>query len=364
MVRKKGVFFLFLSGFCLVLFFLPSRWVERGRVFFGVSSKMFDSTSYHAQTPLREDHLEALSSLSFDVCSLLARKKMVKELEALQEKYPEQASFFARRIEEGEKLHALHSASVVAPVVYRSHSAWMRSFWVAFGQQDARYPQIGLGSPVLYGPYLIGIVEFVGEKYSRVRLLTDERVVVAVRVLRKPDRDWELFVALEMVKRQLEWKKEMQMPRLEEEKRLEESLLQVQKALHSRGVALYLAKGELHGSSGNGWRRSSLLLKGRGFNDAFPGEEGRARRVSIEGEKREIPLVAKGDLLVTSGLDGLFPKGIPVATVFSVDPVNPADAWQSLQARLCIESICDFSVVTLLPSLQFTEQEEDGIEIQ
>ncbi len=42
--------------------------------------------------------------------------------------------------------------------------------------------------------------------------------------------------------------------------------------------------------------------------------------------------IQEGDLLVTSGLDGLFPKGLPVATVLHV-PKHEASAFQTVTAR-------------------------------
>jgi len=42
--------------------------------------------------------------------------------------------------------------------------------------------------------------------------------------------------------------------------------------------------------------------------------------------------IQKGDLLVTSGLDGIFPKGLPVATVTKVSK-HEASAFQTVIAK-------------------------------
>jgi rod shape-determining protein MreC len=65
--------------------------------------------------------------------------------------------------------------------------------------------------------------------------------------------------------------------------------------------------------------REEGLLEGRLINCAL-------KYVSYYADIQE------GDLLVTSGLDGLFPKGLPVATVLHVSK-HEASAFQTVTAR-------------------------------
>lgn len=121
------------------------------------------------------------------------------------------------------------------------------------------------------------------------------------------------------------------------------------------GEEEYLAKGELHGSSAPFWRSRGISLKGIGFNFDYPDEEGPSRDLKngrpTGNSAGAIPLLKEGDLLVTSGLDGVFPQGLLVATVSSIAPLKEGSYAYEIEARPLASNLNDLQAVFILPSL-------------
>jgi hypothetical protein len=109
----------------------------------------------------------------------------------------------------------------------------------------------------------------------------------------------------------------------------------------------YLAKGEVHGSSAPFWRSRGPILKGIGFNFDFPDDES-----SLKGEKSVAPMIKEGDLLVTSGLDGVFPPGLRVGTVSFVEPLKEGGYAYEIEVRPAVSHLNDLQTVFILPSLE------------
>ena len=226
------------------------------------------------------------------------------------------------------------SSEKVPSVIYREPAAWGSAIWINVKAK--------LNSPVLYEGALIGLVDLVEEKRSRVLLLTDETLVASVRVLRGEDQKRVLVEKIEAL---------IQSLRLmgEETAYVEETL----NSLHSRVGKHYLAKGELHGTSAPLWRQRSGFLKGVGFNYDFSDEKGPARNlvtgIAYEGVDRSpIPLIEVGDLLVTTGLDGVFPEGLPVAVVSKVFSLQEGAPTYEIEAELLAGSLQEIEEVSLL----------------
>lgn len=179
---------------------------------------------------------------------------------------------------------------VPAKVIFRSPTAWESSLWINVGK--ATNAQLGrevvaYHSPVVEGKSIVGVVDYVGEKQSRVRLITDSGLTPSVRA--------------------------------------------------SRGKLL-LAKGEVHGSSLPLWRAQRPLLKGTGFNYDFPDQK------LPEG----IDLIKVGDLLVTAGLDGVFPPNLHVGKVTKIDPSKEGDYFWELEAEPTATKLNDLDYVFVL----------------
>jgi len=193
---------------------------------------------------------------------------------------------------------------VPAKVTYRSPALWDSVLWVNVGEADNEkigYRAIAKNSPVVLGISLIGVIEEVERYRSLVRLITDDRLTPSVRVLREDE-----------------------------------------------GKKLFLAKGEIHGSGNPFWRSKGHTLKGIGFNCDFPDSESPARDLRSAN-----PLIIKtGDLLVTSGLDGIFPKGFRVGTVSRIETLKEGDYFYTIEAEPDVKHLDSLSFVYILPPIQ------------
>ncbi len=92
------------------------------------------------------------------------------------------------------------------------------------------------------------------------------------------------------------------------------------------------AKGQLQGSSAPIWRTQATKLKGIGF---------------ISDDAR----LQKGDLLVTTGLDGVFPAGLKVAKITKVHLPQEGEVTYPIEAKPIAPKIHDLRSVQILPPL-------------
>jgi rod shape-determining protein MreC len=211
---------------------------------------------------------------------------------------------------------------IPAQVIFRSPSTWNSSLWVNVGLEDNKKKGkeiIQKNSPVLFGTSVIGLIDYVGNKQSRVRLITDSGLRPSVRVKRIVDNK-----------------------------------------------TLFLAKGELHGSSQPLWRSKAQILHGMGFNYDFSDAEGcprdlRTGKPLIQGIKSpSLPIIKVDDLLVTSGLDGVFPAGLDVATVTKLKPLKEGDYYFEIEAKPTAKNLYDLSLVFLLPPMGYDQPSAHG----
>lgn len=273
--------------------------------------------------------------------------------------------FFERRQSHLKTQLELEAKSLFAEVIYRQPSAWSSSVWINVGKRDnvaLGFPVVGVNSPVLSGDHLIGIVEAVGEKQSRVRLLTDSALVVSVRALRGTAQRQEMLQLVDTLSSELAMQGDDLLPS-QEEKILAEKLGQLKEKLKEEGETKYLAKGELFGTSSPLWRSRSPILKGVGFNYDFEDVEGPARELRTGKpyshliQDGGVVLIQEGDLLVTTGMDGIFPADLPVAFVSKVESLKEGEAFYSIEAKLCASEIEELSAVVVLPSLEVMKEE-------
>jgi rod shape-determining protein MreC len=233
-----------------------------------------------------------------------------------------------------------------ARVIYRDPHTWGSCFWISIGKEDLEYSQRALlskGAPVVYGKALVGLIDEVGEKRSRVRLITDSGVKPAVRVHRE-ERGPQ--VSAEEIERVV---------LLEEDSEKREELRKgFLHRLKSQNKTLYLGKGFLEGSSSPLWRSKNYLLKGIGFNYDHEDFYGPARDLHtgrVRDEKGEpVALIQKGDLLVTTGLDGVFPEGLEVARVEVVFPLTEGGVAFELLASPIVKNLDSIQTVFIIPS--------------
>lgn len=201
--------------------------------------------------------------------------------------------------------------SIPSRVIFRSPSSWYSSLWINVGNADNGSNAekiVAKNSPVMFGESLIGVIDYVGAHQSRVRLITDSGLSPSVRAV--------------------------------------------------RGADIYMAKGTLHGTSQPLWRNKNNLLKGSGFNYDFADEQGNARdlrtgKVLQDPSSKAIPLLKVGDLLMTTGMDGVFPEGLKVAEVTKIFPLREGDYYYDLEAKPTAGNLDDLSVVFVIPPLGY-----------
>lgn len=221
---------------------------------------------------------------------ILENQRLQTELKQLQELLPDNIP---------------HDENVIsAKVIYRSPTTWDSSLWVNVGSDTAK-GMIGKNSPVVIGSSVVGVVDYVGAKQSRIRLITDSGLTPSVRVKREVDKS-------------VKW----------------------------------LAKGLLQGGG-----RNAQTLHGTGFNYDFPDSEGSERDLRTgkppKSTSKGMPLVKVGDLLVTTGMDGIFPPGLSVAHVIKLLPLKEGDYYIELEAKPAVESLNELSLVFILPPLGY-----------
>lgn len=222
--------------------------------------------------------------------------------QALAALSPEAANDLSRHMSESTELLDLGLRSHPARVVYRSPTTWNSTFWIDLGNRhnkESGRTLVSKNSPVVLGDCAIGLVDLVAEARSRVRLLTDPEISVAVRALRENE-----------------------------------------KGTH------FGAKGEIHGSTQVFWRRRGTTLIGEGFNYDYEDEYGGPR------DLRSHPaILSLGDLLVTSGMDGVFPQGFKVGTVSKIQPLREGDYYYEIEAIPQVENLDEVTSVTVLPPI-------------
>jgi len=378
-VRRKSIAYPYLALglilFCWVS--LPKSFSDRARSFTVASftpvwkwgTKLFlDSSKRANETELSRLSLENqnLRTQIETVCEwLLSDGKIGEQWELYRKISQEQnhspdghwRSFFERRASHLRKNLQKQMMSIPAQVIYRDPTSWSSSLWVNAGEEENEAlgtEVIAKNSPVVLGASLVGVVDFVGRKQSRIRLITDSGLAPSVRAVRGAVQNRELAALLQTVSSRLETREDL-FSSSEEKELFLTRVAQLKSKVNFGWEDGYLAKGELHGSSAPFWRSRGQTLKGIGFNYDYPDEEGSARELRtgrpVGAYSGAVPILKEGDLLVTSGLDGVFPPGLLVGTVDWVGPLKEGNYAYEIEAKPCTPHLNDLQTVFILPSL-------------
>lgn len=247
---------------------------------------------------------------------------------------------------------------VAARVIFRSPTSWSSSLWIDVGDDDNKrlgYTHIAPDSPILVGASLVGVIDYVGSKSSRVRLITDSGLTPSVRAARGASQALLCWEAANFLLRQLAERGDI--PGKDKTKEeIISSLLQLKSLFEHPAEDLLMAKGELKGSSAPLWRAAGTTLKGIGFNYDFSDEFGEARDLRSGAPLNPLsgaaahPLLKVNDILVTTGFDGVFPPGLPVAEVVQVSPLQEGDYFYELIALPTAGDFDAISTVLVLPA--------------
>lgn len=243
-----------------------------------------------------------------------------------------------------QQAHKLYAEAVPAEVIYRDPENWGCSLWVNVGAETT--PSVVKNSPVVVGKGLVGVIDYVGATESRVRLISDPHLKLSVRALRGAPQNAVLQERIDALLSSLEKRKDLPLS-ADETTRLVQALKGVSGRLDKTLDGWYLAKGVLEGSGAPLWRSRSQVLKGIGFNYDYPDAEGPARPLHTG-------IIQVGDLLITTGMDGVFPKGLRVAEVSKVFPLREGGYCFTIEATPIVGTLDELETVFVLPPCEIS----------
>jgi len=255
--------------------------------------------------------------------------------------------------------------ATAAKVIYRPATTWNSSLWVNVGEEvnkSSGKKLVAKGGPVVVGNSLVGVVDYVGKNQSRICLITDPNLTPSVRAVRGDPQ--KRYYSESIVELQNYFAENSAIfASAEEREQLLSKLDYIRHRLLEVKASFFLAKGELHGASAPMWRSSGSHLKGTGFNCDYADEYGPAldlRRGVPYGkqENSSFHLLLPHDLLVTTGMDGVFPPGLHVAEVVHVDSLKEGDYFYELSAKPTAGNLDDLSIVFILPPYGFDSQDQ------
>lgn len=264
---------------------------------------------------------------------------------------------YEHRVKALSQLIELELEAVPARVIFRSPGSWSHSCWIDIGEDCNRRcgrEVIAKDSPVVVGNSLVGMIDYVGSRQSRVRLISDPLLHPAVRVIRGAWQDGELLTHLQAVQEALVVRQDLGLTS-EECHAISEKLEHLRQGLDPRSEGFFLAKGVLAGASGSRYRGIGPLLMGEGFNYDYGDVEGGPHDLRMGWTALgcpSVPLVRAGDLLVTSGLDGMLPLGLRVGTVHEVHKLQEGACSYSLTAVPTAGDLNRIRHVLVLPRLK------------
>lgn len=332
---------------CVIQGIIPS-WQMASFFLFAAPSRSLSSKTNEIEK-LQVENQRLRSQLERFQHWLLTDKQLEEEWKQLLTLKGEDA-FFERRSRYLKEIIQLQLDAIPAKVVFREPATWSSTIWLNVGEKD----NLALGrqvvaknSPVIIGKTIVGVVEIVTNNRCSVRLITDHLLSPSVRVVRGGEQNRSLVEKVNSLLPVLKIREE-----LTGAKELAKILKAFKEQIPVEERALYLAKGELHGTGAPLWRVLGPKLKGIGFNYDFEDEEGPARNLRMgnyEGSDQPQPLIKTGDLLVTTGMDGIFPPDLHVGVVSKIFPLHEGGCSYDLEVSLVDFNLNDLSEVFVLP---------------
>ncbi len=304
-----------------------------------------DFTIFFSSEKSQEEQQAARESERLALQNMLLRRELQTAIELL-------------RIYEGSN-GKLEQNPIILPaqVIYRAPLSWNSTLWINVGEKDNERLQtqvIAKNSPVLAGLSLVGVVEEVGKEQSRIRLITDSRLTPSVRVARGKQQTAVIKQKLETLKNFLV---RYEQDEIEKHAFLQQ-IMELEQDLIKEENEYLLAKGELRGNSHPLWRAKRSHLQGIGFNYDFSDEAGPARDLRTgaaigDTNTDPIPIIKLHDVLVTTGMDGIFPPGLQVAIVTKVFPLKEGEFFYEIEAIPTAGNLNELSTLFVIPPVNF-----------
>lgn len=368
MKKIRPVPFLLILAAILLVMSLPRAFSEKSRgalvaffsPFWGQAAQAKDMTAQMISGD--NAYAKEIQGLQTDNQAL---KRELKHLQDIikQELYLTRSG--AQRSNEWLKLVDAYTDALPATVIFRHPSSWNSSCWINVGTNDnLRLGKniISKNSPVVVGYSLVGVIDFVGNNQSRVRLLTDSGLTPSVRAVRGNPRQQMLAEQLNLMMDSL-MEQDALFTNADQKMQLIDRLENIQQKLIEDPTALYLAKGFLSGSSKPAWRSQGTLLKGSGFNCDFadalsPARDLRTGAAIGTDKQAACTILQEKDLLVTTGMDGVFPAGLHVAKVTKIYPLKEGDYYYELEASPVAGNLDDLTLLYILPPVGYDPNEQ------
>lgn len=252
-----------------------------------------------------------------------------------------------------EQMQALHMQNFASPffseilspyfknlilgrVIYRDYSYWGSSCWVNVGKEHG----VKKNSPVVVRKFLIGLIDYVGEKQSRVRLITDVGMKPSVVAVRGGIHAW---VALEQLFSLISRIENLSDQKLEEKYASIKLLKQAASHIHVDEENTFQLRGVLYGRGGALWQPHASSLHGDLFG-------------FIKGKN-----LMPGDILITTGLDGIFPPGLLVAEITKILPETEGACCLRIEADSLAKNCSLESAFLILPPMEFNPNDRPDI---
>ena len=359
--------YIILGGALFLLASLPAFFVEKFRggtigaaswVFRG-ASKLLEAKSYEKERLEGENHL-----LRIEVGKLRALLEQREKIASLHQelKVP---GLSPRRCEEIEYLTGIICLSVPARVIYRDPGSPSSTLWVNVGEETNRVlgrKAVQKNSPVILGRCVVGAVDYVGKKQSRIRLISDVALTPSVRAVRGYQQNMFLAESIEGILRHLSARNDGVISN-QEKMRMKTVWEAVKEKISADSSSWYLAKGVLQGAATPLGRSVNHTLRGVGFNYDFPDVEGPARELAtgkvMDGQSAipAIPIILESDILVTTGMDGVFPPGLRVAEVTKIFPLREGAYTYEIEAVPVVGNLDTLQTVFIIPPVGYSTEE-------
>ena len=352
MQRIYGYLFLIFLGLLITpsiyLKKIPLRLIEKTASFFSRESKL---TKDSLDSVILENQIlkSQISYIQEWVQSQQKLEEFFSEFKKLEKvENPIMISHEAQKKRMKALLDYIHlfSRHTIAKVIFKEPFSTSSYLWINVGElynQKIGMKLIQKNSPVVLGDTLLGVVEEVHANFSKIRLITDPKMVVSVRAVRGSSqlkniqsKTYELLDTLELSE-DFTWEKKGE---------LKEMLFSLQQELDKEGIDRHYAIGELVGSEYSPFFAYHSVLVGDGFH--IRQENRKLALNTIYPGFKEIA-IKKGDLLKTTRLDGIFPAGLKVAIVTETEYSQLGKPLYSIQAKPILENIHELEYVQILP---------------